>query len=183
MMEFIVGVDPGKEGAICLLGVDKLKGNSQFTFWDNKELLEPELFLEGFSGNFIAAIESSTPTKLVLEKVHSLGNMSAKSNFSFGSNVGIGKWCAEVLARAYEIPLVEVTPQKWQKEIGFPSLTKEEKAGMDQNKRTKAQKQRAFEYALKLYPEAEQYLFTERGRMLDGRVDSLLIAHWGITTE
>ena len=182
-MEFVIGVDPGKDGAICLLGASKIKGNNQFTFWDNKELLEPELFLGSFLEDFTATIESSTPTKLVIEKVHSLGNMSAKSNFSFGGNVAIGKWCAEVLARAYEIPLVEVTPQKWQKEIGFPSLTKEEKAGMDQNKRTKVQKQRAVEYAIQLYPEAEQYLFTERGRMLDGRVDSLLIAHWGITTE
>ena len=180
-MVSVIGVDPGASGAMCLL----TKNNSRISmkFWDNEVLLDPDKFFNNFVDDFEKDMESINPDKIVFEKVHSLGNMSAKSNFSFGANVAISRWFLTVISTAYELPFIEITPQKWQKEIEFPSLTKEEKESMDQNQRTKAQKQRALEYALTLYPEAKPYLFTKRGRLLDGRVDALLIAHHGVINE
>ena len=179
-MTAVIGIDPGATGAMCLLKIEE--GEKPFIkFWDNKHLLVPNLFLENFLEEFTLDMESCLVTRIILENVHSLGTMSAKSNFSFGGNVAISKWAAKVVGLAYTIPVDEVSPRAWQKGISFPSLTKTEKKGLNQNQRTKLQKQRAFEYASELYPETVPQLKGKRGGILDGRVDALLIAHYGVT--
>lgn len=96
---------------------------------------------------------------IVIEDVHAIPGAAAGSSFSFGGNV------AEVnlLARMTKIRLEKVTPKRWQKFIGVKTkgdLIKKEVAGI----------------ATRLYPLAS--LYGPRGGLLDGRSDSLMIAHF-----
>jgi hypothetical protein len=100
-----------------------------------------------------------------LEDVHSLFGMSAKSNFQFGRQLGR----LEVLLESFrEPPVTYITPKKWQQAVGiqFPKGTT-----------GKQRKQISFQKAIELYPDEEVNLRGPRGGLLDGRVDSLLIAH------
>ena len=95
----------------------------------------------------------------IIEDVHSLYGMSAKSNFSFGFNTGL----ITGIIQSTGIGLDKVAPKKWQKEIGVKTKGKEIKAEVGQ-------------IATRLYPKVQ--LFTPRGRLEDGKSDSLMIAHY-----
>ena len=104
--------------------------------------------------------------KIMIEDVHSLFGMSAKSNFQFGRNVGI--IYAVLAATGQGIDLV--TPKVWQKEIGavLPKSIKKD--------RSKALKKMVGGIAERLYPNAP--IFGPKGGLLDGKSDSLMIAHY-----
>lgn len=99
-----------------------------------------------------------------IESVHSVFGMSAKSNFTFGYNVG----GINMLMESTGIGIDHVTPKVWQKGVGImakkpprkPPELKKAVAGL----------------AARLYPDAP--LFGPRGGLLDGRSDSLMIAHY-----
>ncbi len=97
---------------------------------------------------------------IIIEDVHSLPGMSAKSNFSFGRNVERVNLLAELSGVRVEL----IQPKKWQKFIGVketgPAIKKEVAA-----------------IAKRLYPDAS--LFGPKGGLLDGRSDALMIAHYG----
>lgn len=98
---------------------------------------------------------------IMIEDVHSLYGMSAKSNFRFGYNVGM----INTLAECTDIPIEKVQPKVWQKHIGIQSKGKEIK-------------KEVAEFCKKLYPKAD--IYTKRNSLLDGRSDSLMIAHYAM---
>lgn len=97
---------------------------------------------------------------IIIEDVHSLPKMSAKSNFSFGRNVER----VNLLAQLAKVRVELIQPKAWQKFVGVkqkgPAI-KKEVAGIAQ----------------RLYPTAR--LFGPKGGLLDGRSDALMIAHYG----
>ena len=153
----VCGIDPGANGAICVLDSQDpayiaLLDLKKHNLWYIDHWLGAELF---------GAIGGGEK-HIWIEDVHSMHGMSAKSNFSFGKNLGI------VLAIA-SIKLVDppnmVTPKVWQKYVGITA-------------KGKAIKQQVAKIAQYLYPQAE--LHGKRGGLLDGRSDALMIAYYGL---
>ena len=95
----------------------------------------------------------------MIEDVHSMFQVSAKSNFSFGYNLGV----ITTIAIACNVMVDKVGPKKWQKFIGV-------------KEKGPAIKKEVAEIAKRLYPDT--VLHTPRGRLLDGRSDALMIAHY-----
>jgi hypothetical protein len=98
-----------------------------------------------------------------IEQVHSLYGMSAKSNFSFGYNVGAAHMLLTSFLYQKEVELQLVQPKAWQKAVGITA-------------KGKAIKQAVADLAHELYPTAE--LYGPMGGLRDGRADALMIAHY-----
>tara|TARA_B100000809_G_scaffold218828_1_gene225660 strand:+ start:198 stop:620 length:423 start_codon:yes stop_codon:yes gene_type:complete len=103
------------------------------------------------------------PEVIWIEDVHSMFGMSAKSNFTFGRNLGSIHAIAEI--NCFGRPSSTVAPKVWQNFIGVTA-------------KGKAIKKQVAEIATKLYPTAN--IHGKRGGLLDGRSDALMIAHYGL---
>ena len=149
----VCGIDPGATGAICVLDSHdpahvalldlKKHSNTDIYSWLHSQLR--------FRGS-----------EIWVEDIHSMHGMSAKSNFSFGKNLGIVTTIAELMVGN---PPKPVTPKIWQKYIGVTA-------------KGKAVKKQVAKIAQYLYPQAE--LHGKRGGLLDGRSDALMIAYYGL---
>lgn len=97
----IIGIDPGKQGAVCMMSETKLVVRKMpETPTDLFELLE--LFKKA----------SKNDCFCYLEKVQGLPKMSGGGMFTFGKGYG---WL-EMALISLNIPTETVLPQKWQKE-------------------------------------------------------------------
>lgn len=97
----ILGIDPGASGAIS--AVD---GDGRFIESCRLDATESDIarWLRGIGTGSFAFIE----------RVHSMPKQGVSSSFKFGQSYGFLRG----LLAAREIPFEEVTPQKWQKEMG-----------------------------------------------------------------
>lgn len=155
-----IGIDPGKSGGIAVLNDE---GNLTLfpipkigTLVDLKAI---DLFIGMHTvGEHIC----------LLEDVHSLPGMSAKSNFVFGENKG--QW--QGMLTSNHVSYQEVTPKAWQKVAwqGVPVMKKP-------NKKTDT-KAMSLTAAKRLFPN-ESFLATERSSVPhDGLVDAALMAYY-----
>lgn len=154
----IITIDPGKEGGIVVFSVDR------------NEIIEvihmPET-PQDLLGFLTKYQKNST---CYLEKVGGLPGMGGASMFNFGK--GFGHLEMALLCR--NIPTMEVTPQKWQKELQL---------GTKGKKTTNEWKTKLKERAQQLYPTVggKFNLSTKKDWM---RVsDALLILHYAIISE
>ena len=149
MPDVYIGIDPGASGALCAL----LAKQNKMIFKDTTE--DPSKLIE-----WIDQIKTGYNLRVIMiEDVHSLPLVSAKSNFSFGYNLGV----ITTIAMACNVMVDKVPPKKWQKFAGV-------------KEKGPAIKKEVAEIASRLYPNA--VLHTPRGRLLDGRSDALMIAHY-----
>lgn len=138
--KFYMGIDPGQSGGIALVARN---GQEPFIFpmpdteHDCKEIMREFGHLVGIA---------------YIERVHSMPKQGVVSSFKFGMSYGFLRG----LLVGLEIPFEEVTPQKWQKEMGC--LTHGDK----NVSKTKAQQ---------LFP-------TLAKRITHRTADALLIATW-----
>ena len=96
--------------------------------------------------------------KILIESVHSMPSQGVSSMFSFGTRAGEIIGILETLGFEYEY----ITPQKWIKLLSVVP---------------KSGKEGTYDRLKVLYPEPViNMLRTKRGRLLDGRSDSLAIA-------
>jgi Holliday junction resolvasome RuvABC endonuclease subunit len=147
----VCGIDPGRSGAVCVLDTDNL--------------VAPVLLdLDKFTIYEIALWMHNQDIDIVfLEDVHSIFGMSAKSNFSFGRNLGVVMALAQMITKGK--PTEYVTPKVWQKFIGVTA-------------KGKAIKTDVANIARHMYPSIE--LYGPQGGLKDGRADALMITHYGI---
>lgn len=154
-MAIILGCDPGAKGAYCLLIP------SQELAWffptPGGDML-PGFILETLRSSGAHLCDAA-----MIEDVHSIYGMSAKSNFSFGGNVQAAQTVLEILMRGNEDLIKKVQPKVWQKAIGITA-------------KGNAIKKQVAEVAHSLYPYAQ--IFGPKGGLLDGRADALMIAHY-----
>lgn len=147
----IVGVDPGKRGALALL--DTESGATKFAdmplvSYGTKQLV---------SGLGIAqVIEDWQPDAGAIERVGARPGQGSVSMFNFGASY----WGAKSVIECFCPSLMLVTPQTWKRRLGL--------IGKD--------KEAARELAIKLYPEAASML---RRKKDEGRAEALLIASYG----
>ena len=143
-----IGIDPGSKGSLCAMSED-----SGILFIDYTEDI-PVL------ASWLSAIDDRYTIQMcMIEDVHSIYGVSAKSNFNFGKNVGI----LHGLIRGLKLPLDLVQPKKWQKEFGCKTKGKD-------------LKKEIASICRRLYPECD--IYGPKGGLLDGRSDALGIAHY-----
>lgn len=148
----IAGIDPGAKGAVCIL-----RPSSNIWFIDLDKVAWPDL---------VATLQKfkKESTHCLVERVRSLPGMSARSNFSFGYNIGQLDTAIELAG----LSPTKVLPKVWQREVGvsIPPKTNSKDRKLITAKR-----------CLELYPDAE--IYGPKGGLKDGRSDALLIAHYG----
>lgn len=163
----ILACDPGAQGNFCLL--DPIGKRTKFM--DNSADLV-KLF------KWLTQLSSLNDIKhITIEDVHSLYGMSAKSNFTFGWNVGV----VNTIPLISGLEIVHVQPKVWQKEVGVYPVVIELMSSDPKLKRNKAIKLAVADRCKTLYPDA--VIYTPRGRLLDGRSDALMMAHWTYLTN
>ena len=105
-----IGIDPGKSGGICVIDGEFIKA---YACPDNPTDM----------GLLFAMAISVNETKTVvayIEKVWAQPNNGIRQAFAFGVNYGT--WLG--VAGAYEIDLMEVSPQRWIKYFEVPKMEK-----------------------------------------------------------
>lgn len=148
-----LGVDPGASGSYCLL----VPSTKQVAFYptNNKPIETIDWFNRVTNQVNIAIV--------MIEDVHSLYGMSAKSNFSFGYNVGV----VNIIPACVGLSIDKVTPKVWQKFVGVRAKGKEIKKDVAS-------------ICDRLYPNAS--IRGPKGGLKDGKSDSLMIAHYASQT-
>ena len=94
----------------------------------------------------------------MIEDVHSIFGVSAKSNFNFGFNTGL----VTAVAASSGCMVDTIQPKKWQKHVGVKA-------------KGKLIKKEVADICERLYPRVN--IRGPRGGLLDGLSDSLMIAH------
>lgn len=145
-----IGVDPGAKGELCLL-VPSLNT----MYWCSCS--DPPNYIRDWITFHQKAYHIN---HIMIEDVHSIFGMSAKSNFTFGYNLGF----VTAICKTVGVGVSKVTPKVWQKAIGVKS-----KGG-------KLIKEEVAEIASTLYPRAQ--MRGPKGGLQDGKSDSLMIAHY-----
>ena len=80
--------------------------------------------------------------------------------------LGFGVWQGLIVAKS--IPYEIASPRKWQAVFNISG---------------KKTKELAYEVSMRLFPDLGDALKTERGKIIDGRADAILIAEYGIRTR
>lgn len=121
-----IAIDPGINGAVAVISED------------NSLLIQK--CPSTISGMAEVIRQMKSPVKAVIEKVGAMPGNGGVSMFTFGQNYG--QW--QGILAAFGIPVIEVTPQKWQKHIpGIPAprkTTKGEKKSAAQKSAEKAER-------------------------------------------
>lgn len=180
-MKIYVGIDPGLEGAIAVIYPD-----ASVTFFDTPvvqttnaagknrripdEVEAYRRLRDGatwYSRQPGVGVDFPNPGVLVtIEQVHAMPKQGVASSFTFGS--GYGMWLGAIGALGVEhgVPSQRVTPQRWKRDV-LADAPKTDQA--------------VVAIAGRLYPAVSEQLRTPRGKLLLGRADALLIAHWART--
>ena len=127
----IIAIDPGKAGGIAVFSIDK------------NELVDVEPMPETPQDVLSFVTKYQNNSKCYLERVQGIPGMGATAMFNFGQ--GFGQLEMALLCR--HIPTIEVTPQKWQKELQL---------GVKGHDSTNAWKTKLKMRAQQLYPRVEQ---------------------------
>lgn len=106
-----IGIDPGKTGAVALIGL-------QGDFVGLADYTEALPFLES---------KKDCISFAYLERVHSMPKQGVSSTFSFGENYG---WWQGVL-QAFKIPFETKLPQEWQKGFDLKKSKSEAKPSLE----------------------------------------------------
>lgn len=155
-MTIICGCDPGNSGAFAFLNTEE---NTMRLFdmpifeWETTRARKK--IDEHTVARYMRGLE---PNHIVLEEVWSSPQMGVVSAFSFG----LGRGIIEGVAGALEIPMTQVKPSVWKKELKVP-----------------ADKRAAVQRASQLFPALSDAFVGPRGGVIDGRAEAALLAFYG----
>ena len=193
MRMVIIGIDPGKDGAVCemnekaeIISINDMPVGYRTQIDEKKRLTSAQRAA-------IRVIKQKTKKELdckqlnemikkdchvSLEKVGAMAGQGVTSMFSFGQIYGAIKAISEINATTVE----HVTPQAWQKHFGL-IMTKERKQGLTKGEITKIHKLDIYKKVIELYPDMDENLKGARGGLKDGRCDAILIARYLVETK
>ncbi len=150
-----IGIDPGQQGAVSGLFIGVPGAIKKYFAVDMpKTTIELKRII---NLEFVGLGEG---VFCMLEAAQPMPKQGVKGVFTYG--IGFGKIIA--VLEILEIPFQTIHPAIWKKE--FSLIKKDKKASV--------------KVAQQLFPNIEFY--TERGRMLDGRAEALLLAEYGRRT-
>lgn len=151
------GIDPGLDGAICiLLDIPKLEDTPTLIVTGGKK--KKRVYNVGLMVQIIEGIRriGRKGLKVGLESVHAMPGQGVTSMFSMGH--GLGLW--EGILSALKVPYQMVTPQAWKKKL-MNGMPKEKDASR--------------QVAMRLFPSTIPKLSLKKNH---GRADALLLAEY-----
>lgn len=159
-MGYVIGIDPGLDGAVVVLSTALATEDSWFALLDT-----PTLTVAGKSGKrreyaaseMMRFLRGFTNVHALIENVHAMPGQGVRSMFSMG--YGVGLWTG-ILA-GLEIPFDRVSPQRWKKVL-MDGMGHDKDAG-----RLRAQQ---------VFPKHAELFARKKD---DGRADAALIAEYG----
>lgn len=161
-MKASIGIDPGLTGAVAVIDLDPEGGaffyDTPVVRLDKKQRYDYAAMAQILR---MLKVEFWKGLCVTVEKVHSMPKQGVASSFNFG--MGFGAWLG-ILA-ALEIPYTLVDPRRWTKAL-LCDMPKGDEAAVIR--------------ASELYPAVSSELRTPKGRLLLGRADALLLAHYGL---
>jgi crossover junction endodeoxyribonuclease RuvC len=150
----ILGIDPGKNGALCFYYNDK-----KFNLYLMPEMLSINEIEQIF-------LKEEEPEMVYIEKAHAMPKQGVSSMFNYGMHYG---WVLGIL-QSKGLQIIEVAPQTWCKVIH---------QGVKQYTGAGSGKKKSLEASRKLFP-YETFLATSRStKPHDGFIDATLIAKYG----
>ena len=161
MSEWIIGIDPGQDGAMVLLAPEG-RGVTA-TIVQSKGLTDTDTVLTLNEWWVLVHGLGGGRGHAFIERVSSSPQMGVKSAFSFGYSYGVQRAC--LLAAG--IPFDDVVPSKWQKPFGLIRKDKDEPITQKKN-RHKAKAQQLFPGIKVTHAIADALLIAEYGRRLRG---------------
>lgn len=153
----LIGIDPGKTGAIAV----NIEG--QLTELHQMPLVGKEYDIPGFL-SLLRTFDKSE-THVVYEVLHAMPGSKGGSKANFGRGYALAM--IETAVTALRLPCTPVRPQAWQK-VMFAG----QKVAKGQSKAA------ALIAARRLWPE-QKFLIGKRNKPDEGYVDAALIAEWG----
>ena len=159
-----IGIDPGQNGGLVCID-DTKTVILRYAFKKSAEKYIDIL-------DFIKHLQmiSERNAIVILEDVHSIFGMSAKSNFSFGYICGL----LYGIIKCLNYECIKVQPKVWQKEI-LGDMEKIKKANLKSNDTKKM----ALIKSIELFPEFNNLATPRCSKPHDGLIDALLIAEYG----
>lgn len=152
----ILGIDPGKSGAIAAFNNDgRLIGIDDMPVAGG---LISGALLDELIHNRVDPL-ADTPGTAIIEQVHAMPGQGVSSSFGFGRSLGL----VEGVLAAQGWTILWVTPAKWKRALGLT-------ADKDQSRRR----------ALELWPDHANLFARKKD---DGRAEAALIAHWHLTNS
>lgn len=157
----VIAIDPGSQGAMCSLDTYPIP---IIHFQDCPR--EPKID----TATVYHWLEAHTRGArcIVIEDVHSMHNMTAKSNFQFGRNLGI----VETMAKICCLDIEYLQPKTWQNLCGIKFNYP---LGSTAQEKTRRRKATTASRCMELYTQAD--IYGPKGGLKDGRADALMIAH------
>jgi len=152
----IVGIDPGNSGALAFLNTVDCTiriidmPTFEFTTTKNRVEIDPHTIAD--------ELERHEVMHIYLEEVFSSPQMGVTSAFNFGQ----GKGMIRGVAAAMEIPLTQIKPNKWKRDMRVP-----------------ADKKASVARASQLIPGAAPMFKGPRGGTYDGRAEAAMLALYG----
>ncbi len=157
----IIGIDPGKNGAIVV------RHNGRISIFDIPKDKDNNIDVDKLAEIFKSVQHwywsDFVKTVAVIEKVHALPREGVTSSFNFGYVNGLLAMAATICFDK----VVFVTPMKWKKDLGLTE------SGLEY--REKKDKARLF--AIELFPQAAKDL---RLKKHNDRAEALLLTEWYI---
>jgi hypothetical protein len=176
-----IGIDPGKEGAIVVLGENGIAIHKETMVLLKDGTLDVK-WLRGVLNTFCEGGHGH----IIVEQVHAIFGSSAKSTFSFGYICGQ----IDTLVACSGLPYTKVQPKTWQK-VAYMGVSEIRKAPIKITKGKFAgttrpgpldTKAMSLVAAQRLFPGAD-FRRNERCKVQhDGIVDAILIAEFGRRT-
>lgn len=169
MSKIYIGVDPGSDGYVSVIGED---GVYEFLPIDGTPVQEVSNFIGKFRLRNAVAI---------LEDVHAVFGSSAKGTFNFGFSKGM----LLALLVAHRIPYVLVAPKDWQNEVWinadkeFTTQKQTLKSGEERTIKKVETKATSINAARRLFPSVDFRKSEKAKKPHDGKVDALLMAEYG----
>ncbi len=151
-MATVMGIDPGKRGAIATINLKTKKAN----FWLLSAVLENR---DTPFGEIVAKYEVQ---RVYMEKAQSRPGQSCSAMFNYGVGYGV----LQGIIRTLRLGLELVPPQTWTKEMHKGC------SGKDAKEKSK-------NAALQLFPGQDFRASPRCVQLHDGLIDALLIAEYG----
>lgn len=151
----VVGIDPGNDGALAFLDTEAATiriVDMPIYEWETTRTRKK---IDGYS--IVAELNKQPIHHILMEEVWSSPQMGVVSAFSFGNGRGI----IEGVAAGLQIPMSQVKPAKWKKDMKVP-----------------ADKKAAVQRATQLIPDAGPSFRGPRGGIIDGRAEAALLAFY-----
>lgn len=151
----IVGIDPGKTGALAILHAD---GSAQFFDVPRITLKKKDKpAWSEWSNSWSTALRWAAPDMVVIEDIAARPGQGVTSMFTFGRTLGFAHG---IVGSVCTCPIHFVTPSQWKAKLG---LLNSDKGASREKCRT-------------LYPSTAASVARVKD---DGRAEALLLAHYG----